>query len=170
MRGARAATLLITAFVVAGCAATAASVSISSSTPTCTASQLRATYLQPRVAAAGQLVAAIRLDDPGAACRLFGYPGVSLVDGAGRQIGRPATRQPAAPAGIRPVSVGPGNSAFVELRTERADTATSCTPPSAAVRVYPPDDTTSLDAKPVSLRICGGLFIAGPVTSRSPFP
>jgi hypothetical protein len=169
MRGARAAFLLI-AGLTAGCAGAAAGVSISSSQPACKASQLRATYLQPPVAAAGQLVAAVRLDDAGPACRLFGYPGVSLVDGAGHQIGRAATREPAAPAGVRPVSLGPGASAYVELRTERAGVATSCAAPAAVVRVYPPDETSSLEAKADSLRICGGVFVTGPVMQRSPFP
>jgi hypothetical protein len=122
------------------------------------------------VAAAGQFVAAIRLDNPGPACRLFGYPGVSLLDRAGHQLGRPASRQPVAPAAMRPVSVGPRTSAFIELRTERADVASSCTPPAAAIRVYPPDDPTSLEVKPAGLQACGGLLITGPVTGRSPFP
>src|SRR5258708_3043965 len=167
MRGARAAALLMVTVLTAGCASAAASVSQSPSEPRCTASQLRATYLHPPVAAAGQFVAAIRLDNPGSACRLFGYPGVSLLDGAGRQLGRRASRQPVAPAAMRPVSVGPGASAFIELRTERADVASSCTLPASAIRVYPPDDPTTLEVRPANIQVCGGLFITSPVTGRS---
>jgi hypothetical protein len=132
---------------------------------------LQATYLQPPLAAAGQLVAAIRLDrrDPsGAPCRLFGYPGVSLIDAAGRQIGPAAGRVPVS-APLQPVSVGHGSSAFVELLTQRGEAVTGCTAASTAVRVYPPDSTIALSA-PASMRLCGGRFLTGPVTGRSPFP
>lgn len=170
MRGVRPVGLLMVAVLAAGCASAAASVNQSPSEPRCTASQLRATYLHPPVAAAGQFVAAIRLDNAGPACRLFGYPGVSLLDGAGHQLGRPATRQVVAPAAMRPVSVGPGASAFIELRTERPDVATACTPPAAAIRLYPPDDPMSLEVRAAGLQACGGLLITGPLTGRSPFP
>ena len=170
MRGARAAALLIAGLTATACAGAAAGVSISSSEPACTASQLRATYVQPPVAAAGQLIAAIRLTDAGPPCRLFGYPGVSLVDGAGHQIGPAATRQPSAAAGVRPVSVGPGANAYVEVRTERAVVATSCSAPATSVRVYPPDDTSPVETSANGLRVCGGMFVTGPVMQRSPFP
>src|SRR5258708_35024695 len=113
MRGVRAAALLMVTVLAAGCASAAASVSQSPSEPRCIASQLRATYLHPPVAAAGQFVAAIRLDNPGPACRLFGYPGVSLLDGPGHQLGRPASRQPVAPAALRPGAVRPRARAFI---------------------------------------------------------
>jgi hypothetical protein len=67
------------------------------------------------------------------------------------------------------VSVGPGSSAFVELLTQRGDGVTACTAASTAVRVYLPDSAIALSA-PASMRLCGGRFLTGPVTGRSPFP
>lgn len=152
------------AFLTAGCAAVSAA--STSSAGVCPAGQLSIAYWQPPVAAAGQLIGALRLVNHGPACAMTGYPGVSLVDRAGHQVAAAASRQPARP---ETVAVPTGGEAFVELRTESPETAPRCTPPASAIRVYPPGDTAAL-LVPSSLRICGGVFTTGPVSTTAPFP
>jgi sugar lactone lactonase YvrE len=75
-------------------------------------------------------------------CFVQGYPGISLLDRAGHQIGKPATRT-AAPA--RRIVLRPGQAASTTIHTLNPGVGTSkCLAPSAALRVYPPDQRAAL--------------------------
>jgi hypothetical protein len=89
-----------------------------------------------------------------ATCTLFGYPGVSAVNRAGHQIGRPATRDAGAPATL--VSIRPGSSAIATLlATDTGNYAPSaCRPVTAfGLRVYGPGQTAS-EVLPYPLSVC----------------
>jgi len=73
-------------------------------------------------------------------CTLRGYPGVSAVNLAGRQLGSPAGRNARTP--VRAITLAPGRSASAVLQI--ADTGvfpkTSCRAvPAAGLRIYPPN-------------------------------
>jgi hypothetical protein len=107
-------------------------------TPMCTTSQLTAS-LGGSDAAAGNLYTYLVLTNHGSTtCHLTGYPGVSLLDSAGRQIGEPADREPSRYA---PVVLKPGASASDTIHT--ANHMGTCLPTSAKIRIYPPGNTAS---------------------------
>lgn len=75
-------------------------------------------------------------------CSVQGYPGISLLDRQGHQIGKPATRTPA-PA--KRIVLRPGQAASTTIHTLNPGVGTNkCLAPSAALRVYPPDQRTAL--------------------------
>jgi hypothetical protein len=77
-------------------------------------------------------------------CSLFGYPGVSAVDLAGRQLGSAASRDSARAA--HRVAVGPGHTATAAVRIVEAGNfpSASCRPAAAAgLRVFPPNTSAS---------------------------
>jgi Protein of unknown function (DUF4232) len=90
----------------------------------------------------------------GRACSLFGYPGVSAVSGAGKQLGSPAGW--GSLSGARRVVLAPGATAHTILAihdvlsyTERA-----CDPADAVeLRIYLPDQRLATDA-PFSFEAC----------------
>jgi hypothetical protein len=77
-------------------------------------------------------------------CSLFGYPGVSAVDLAGRQLGSAASRDAARAA--RRVSLAPGHTVSAAVRIVEPGNfpSASCHPAAAAgLRVFPPNTTAS---------------------------
>ncbi len=111
----------------------------SGTTPMCSASRLTAS-LGGSEAGAGHLYRYLVLTNTGpAACHLTGYPGVSLLDADGRQIGQPATRHA---MDYSPVVLDPGGSASDTIHT--IDQQGTCLPTSAEVKVYPPGSRQSL--------------------------
>jgi hypothetical protein len=97
----------------------------------------------------------------GRRCALSGYPGVSAVDLAGRQLGSAAGRTPAVRR--KSIVLGPGRTATATLQV--ADTSvfakTRCRSVTAAgLRVYPPNQTGS-KVVPFPFRACSR---AGPVS------
>jgi Protein of unknown function (DUF4232) len=82
-------------------------------------------------------------------CTLFGYPGVSFVTSVpGRQLGRPATRNPADPATT--VTLAPGGVAHATLQVAAAAnySASACKPVTAHwLRIYPPNQFTAVYTK-----------------------
>jgi uncharacterized protein DUF4232 len=80
----------------------------------------------------------------GQACSLRGYPGVSAVSLAGRQLGRAAARDRSDRP--RTVSLAAGQSALTMLQIATAQNypRSSCRPVTAAgIRVYPPNQTAA---------------------------
>ena len=80
-----------------------------------------------------------------AACTLYGYPGISFVTAAGRQVGAAATENPAYPRTL--VTVSPGATVHAELKVARAENylAADCDPRLVhRLRVYPPGQTSAL--------------------------
>jgi hypothetical protein len=80
-------------------------------------------------------------------CTLSGYPGVSAVNLAGRQVGRAAAREPFRKPRLVTLASGTragGTVAIATLRMVVAGLAPGCRPVLAAgLRVYPPGQTTS---------------------------
>ncbi|MFG1810508.1 DUF4232 domain-containing protein [Streptomyces sp. NPDC049040] len=131
----------VLAMAAAGAAPATASAPVGRApgTPMCVTSQLTAA-LGGGDAGAGNLYRYLVLTNHGStACHLTGYPGVSLLDAAGRQIGAPAGRQPSRYA---PVVLRAGGSASDTIHT--INHQGTCLPASAKVRIYPPGNTASM--------------------------
>jgi hypothetical protein len=131
----------VLAVAVAGAVPAAASAPVgrAAGTPMCTTSQLTGA-LGGGDAGAGNLYRYLVLTNHSSTtCHLTGYPGVSLLDAAGKQIGAPADRQPSRYA---PVVLRPGASASDTIHT--ANHMGTCLPASAKVRIYPPGNTAAM--------------------------
>jgi len=97
----------------------------------------------------------------GHACSLFGYPGVSAIDGNRRQLGSPAgwirTTTP------RTVILAPGATAHTQLAYHDAVVGTEpgCDPVNSAalLRIYPPDERAATYSA-FAFQVCSH---AGPV-------
>jgi hypothetical protein len=126
-------------------------------TPMCTAKQLSAA-LGGGDAGAGHVYKYLVLTNTGSTtCHLTGYPGVSLLDSAGKQIGKPADRQPSR---YSPVVLKPGASASDTIHT--INHMGTCQAPSASIRVYPPGNTESL-VIPGEITVCDATFTITPL-------
>jgi hypothetical protein len=109
--------------------------------------------------AAGSAYYRLRFTNLGSTCTLRGFPGVSAVDLAGRQVGKPASRDPA--VGRRLVALGRGASAKAVLRITNVHNfpRPACRPASAAgLRVYPPSQTRS-KLVPFPFAACAGAAV-----------
>lgn len=137
--------------------ATTVAPSTSPSTPGthCATDQLKGS-LGDTQSGAGQRYTVLILTNTGTkACDLRGFPGVSLVDSSGKQIGQPASREGTeGPT----VLIQPGQSTSATLHTSAAGMGASCDPTSAQVRVYPPDNTASLTIT-AAYSACGGFQV-----------
>jgi hypothetical protein len=82
----------------------------------------------------------------GAACTLFGYPGVAFAGGTPvTQIGAAAARSPASSAKL--VTLGAGKTAYALLRITQAGNypASQCLPKASTyLQIYPPNQTTPI--------------------------
>jgi hypothetical protein len=82
----------------------------------------------------------------GAPCTLYGFPGVSLTNSSGAQIGAAATRNPSKAATL--VTLAPGAKASAELGVANAENypAAACKPTtSAQMKVFPPNQTQAVE-------------------------
>ena len=116
-------------------------------------------------AGAGNIYTTLVLRNTGhATCVMRGYPGVSLLDRHGHQLGRAAQRTGAS---TRTIVLRPGGTASTVIHTLNPGVGTTaCLGPSAAVRVYPPDQRTSLRV-PVRLSECLGVLEVRPLVAGS---
>jgi len=115
-------------------------------TAACTTSNLRIS-LGNGGAAAGTDFTIIDFTNGGStSCTLYGFPGVSLTNSSGAQIGAAATRNPSTPAST--VTLAPGGKANAQLGVGNAlnyPTA-DCKPASSAhLKVFPPGQTQSIE-------------------------
>lgn len=118
----------------------------------CLTSQLRLS-VGPSNGGAGTNHQPLRLTNVGTACTLYGYPGVSFLDGSGRQLGSPATES-GVPAHQVPVAAGATVHAELAYANAGAFPQASCRPAQAArVRVYPPGQRDALTA-PDQVLVC----------------
>ncbi|GGJ13070.1 DUF4232 domain-containing protein [Streptomyces brasiliensis] len=95
-------------------------------------------------------------------CALRGYPGVSVLDTAHKQIGPAATRTGRA---YSTVTLTPGHSASAVVRTANGPVGGSCLRTGAYLRVYPPASYKAV-LVPAPWKICSGLFQVGPVNTQ----
>ncbi|MEE4540606.1 DUF4232 domain-containing protein [Streptomyces sp. V4-01] len=128
-------------------------------TPMCATSQLTA-GLGGGDAGAGNLYRYLVLTNHSAtACHVNGYPGLSMLDANGRQIGAPATRDERAHT---QVVLKPGGSASDTIHTVNGQG--TCLPASVTLRIYPPGNTASLDF-PGQVTDCDDQFTVTPFTA-----
>ena len=121
----------------------------------CSTDQLKGSLGETQ-SGAGQRYTALVLTNTGTkACELRGFPGVSLDDASGKQIGQPASREGAEGA---TVMIQPGGSASATLHTSAAGMGAQCDATSAQLRVYPPDNKASLTFT-AAYSACGGFQV-----------
>lgn len=124
----------------------ASSSSAPASAPSCSTSSLRIT-LGGGGAAAGTDFTVLDFTNGGtSACTIFGFPGVSLTDSSGAQIGAAATRNPSKPPAL--ITLAPGAKASATLGVANAENypASACKPTAAAkLKVYPPNQTQAVE-------------------------
>lgn len=124
-------------------------------TPACTTGQLQG-ELGPTNAGAGQLYAPLILRNTSSTtCEVKGFPGVSVLDASGTQLGQPATRE--GNEG-NAVLLQPGGVASATLHTTNAGIGGPCEPTSAQMKVFPPNQTLALTF-PAALQVCGGFTV-----------
>ncbi|MCL0120883.1 DUF4232 domain-containing protein [Corynebacterium pygosceleis] len=121
----------------------------------CPAAQLTAA-VDSTNAGAGHTFYTVRLTNNGSPCTLSGYPGVSLIDAAGNQVGAAADREIGAKG--HPTRLDTGSSATFSTRFSQphAYNPEACEPTERAqhMKIYPPNDTGWLTI-PVSQSTCG---------------
>jgi Protein of unknown function (DUF4232) len=134
-----------------------------SAVATCPTSQLTAA-LGGSDAGAGNLYRYLVLTNNGSTpCALEGFPGLSLLDDQGTQLGAAATFDHS--FSYARVVLRPGASASDTIHTLNAG-ATSCTGTSNSLRIYPPGNRASL-VIPGQVMLCGGQLSVSPFTSGS---
>lgn len=122
----------------------------------CSTDQLKAS-LGDTQSGAGQRYTVFLLTNTGTkACELRGFPGVSLLDASGKEIGQPAAREGAEGPGL---SIAPGASVSATLHTSAPGMGAACEPTSTQMRVYPPDNTTALTFA-ATYSACGGFRVS----------
>jgi Protein of unknown function (DUF4232) len=113
----------------------------------CSSSNLRIS-LSGGGAAAGTDFTVIDFTNSGSAsCTLYGFPGVSLTNSSGAQIGAAATRNPSKSSTL--VTLAPGAKASAELGVANAQNYPTdvCKPTTAAqLKVFPPNQTQAIEA------------------------
>jgi hypothetical protein len=135
------------------------------STPMCATSQLTAS-LGSGDAGAGNLYRYLLLTNHSAtSCHLTGYPGLSMLDVDGKQIGAPATKESLT---YNPVVLAPGASASDTIHTANRQTtsSTECLPTSVNLRIYPPGNKASL-VFPGQVSNCDDTFSVTPFIAGS---
>lgn len=116
-------------------------------------------------AGAGNIYTTLVLRNIGhTACVIRGYPGVSLLDRHGHQIGHAASRTVLPTTSI---VLQPGGRASTVIHTLNPGVGTTaCLGPSAALRVYPPDQRKAL-LVPARLSECLGRLEVRPLVVGS---
>jgi hypothetical protein len=146
------ATLLIPAVALAGTGRAAKP----AAAPGCRQVQLEAWMASTPGVAAGTVYYQLEISNISPrTCTLFGFPGVSAVDGNGVQLGSPAQR--VGPDPVRLVTLVRGATAHVELGIGTAADypPASCHPVTAAgLRVFAPNDFLSLPLPFRGFQVC----------------
>lgn len=135
--------------------------------PTCNADELSISLGDGNGAAAGSRSLSIIFTNTGTReCVLGGYPGVSLVNDNGNQIGSPAERTSSTDEKTITLQQNGSVSALVTYPVEANFDAGTCKDGATKLRVYPPNDYGYISiASPVT-GWCPG-FQVGPVTAAS---
>jgi hypothetical protein len=130
-----------------------------SGTLACATSDLNVTLGTSSGYAGGVYQTIVFTNTSGAACTLFGYPGVSLVSASPHtQIGLAAQRASTIPVKLITLATGASANAQLQIVDALNFGAATCSPTQAAfMRVYPPNqtvpvylpDTSQICAQPV---------------------
>ena len=130
-------------------------------TPTCATSQLTAS-LGGGDAGAGNLYRFLLLTNHShTTCELDGFPGLSLLNAHGQEIGAPATFDRS--ISYSPVAVRPGQTVSDTIHTLNSG-ATSCQGTSTELRIYPPNNKADVII-PGKVMLCGNLLTVSAFTS-----
>jgi hypothetical protein len=133
----------VTASASATRTVTPSATSTSHPTAPCATSQLTLSLGQSQ-GAAGNFYTPLIVTNSGATCTLFGYPGVSYINSAGAQVGKPAARQ-GGPVATVTVKHGATASALLHQPNPLAFPASAChKAKTAGIRFYPPGQKASL--------------------------
>lgn len=128
---------------------------------TCQANELAlSSKPDPSGAAAGsQFIDAVLTNKGGRTCTAYGFPGVSLTDSNGRQVGQPAERSPSGTATA--LTLKPGSAAISVLQVPNAGNFPSgqCTSGATMLKVYPPANTVALTAATDITNWCPGFSV-----------
>ncbi|NUR03198.1 MAG: DUF4232 domain-containing protein [Streptomyces sp.] len=95
-------------------------------------------------------------------CTLRGYPGVSALDPAHRQIGPAATHSGRS---FTTVVLAPAHSVSAVIRTTNGPIGGPCLRTGTYLRIYPPASFRAV-LVPASWTICSHLFQVGPVNTQ----
>lgn len=134
--------------------------------PTCNADELSMVLGEGNGTGAGTLSLTLVFSNNGTReCTLGGYPGVSLVNNNGNQIGSPADQTPNTEAKTVTLAVGASASATVTYPEEGNFDAGTCKDGATKLRVYPPNDFGYLSVASPITGWCPGLQV-GPVIAE----
>lgn len=129
--------------------------------PLCATSQLTGSLSGSNAGAGSLFVNLVLTNKSGSACHVKGYPGLSVLDAGGNQIGPAATYVTGQTAGT--IVLQPGESASDTIHTGLGTGTGFCEPASTSVRVYPPGDTAALLITPGVLKACDHVFAVTPL-------
>ncbi|MFF4796993.1 DUF4232 domain-containing protein [Streptomyces sp. NPDC001351] len=116
--------------------------------------------------AAGSVFLPIRFTNTSTtSCSLRGFPGVSALDIAHRQIGPAASRVHQHFATVR---LTPAHTVSAVIRTTNGPIGGHCLRTSTYLRIFPPASSASV-LVPASWTICSGIFQVGPVNTQGTF-
>lgn len=155
--------------------ASAAGGAVAPRVASCATSQLTVWMGVPGDAAAGSFYYELQFSNTGTTtCQLYGFPGVSALNGSGAQLGSPAGWGNAVPPAT--VVLTPGATSHVVLRVTDVYNypPSTCQPAAAtALRIYPPNQTAAVQL-PFSFEACskaGPVYLnVGPVTVGTGIP
>jgi hypothetical protein len=117
--------------------------------------------LKPAVAkgdaAAGNIYYDLKLTNAGdEACELRGFPGVSLLQRDGGEIGEPADREGDQGSSVE---LEPGQAAHATLHTvNKGVDEAGCWKRPDLLKVYPPDSLDAVTLRTDAVRVCGDVF------------
>jgi len=145
---------------VASSSSSSPQTSAAATTPHCRTSDLSASVAASGAAAGTAYDELTFTNHSSAACTLAGYPGVSLADASGNQIGQPATRNSVHPT--KAVTL-PGNGYAYSLlgfpNPGNFPSGKCSSKKSTSLRVFPPGETQSL-LVPLVETYCPGFSVA----------
>lgn len=101
--------------------------------------------VNPAGGAAGTHFISIVLTNAGnGSCIISGYPGVSLIDANGNQVGEPAERNAAIPSTVIELAPGQSAHALAGLPNYQNFPGGKCSGPAKGIKIFPPEETDAL--------------------------
>jgi hypothetical protein len=145
--------------------ATPGTSSAETSVSVCTAGDLTANVLPASGAAGTEYYTLTLTNDSQQSCTMTGYPGVSLVNDVGAQLGPAANRDTVSP--VTALTLGIGQLAYATLGLPNPGNYNPgvCSGTSISLKIYPPNQTSSLTAK-FAAQACPGWTVTAVHTTQ----